>query len=686
MDDFIFQTEPLEYQNTRQSTKITLLQNEVAQLQDHIKDLENMLQINRGALKISLMPHLQNNHVESKVKPQNNDTTSPTTENSTRENGKNVSLHTEQLYEDNTKLFNQICRLTKERNLAQSKALISEQICEEAQRHESEAVKEMEDKINELRKLLQDKEFTIQELEKVKPITEQEGIIIKYKEIPNPVEQTTKLQQELDSLNAMISKVTKEINKIQTEKQEMQGINFNLANEISKLRATFSSPLNVPTKANMKLNQESDLNNSCIGFMNMPTESDDSEIPDPMPNKVNLHIKDFSSGNKLSLTVPKLDLTKAKKIQEINAKKSTQQAQPTAGVSSVDAKALEKIKQLEMEQETQKKLLSREMVNNKKISDDLIYAIEQNKHSVISNESLIKSNKRYEEKWQKIFYTLEFYKEFYHKYIDLITNKNQNNKAGAMPFSKRLEKLEKLREKFNIDITETNPDQLIKGLKKIDEENGKLVNISILEADDADDGGVLSAKGPGSSANQPYQLSREQSKIYLLNLAKDLYVNTNINKSNITKTLLKNLERGTANQIKSLTKLKRSMSNPLDYTQFKKKWIYEQPGSKSPNLARIKKIKYQPDEEQYNNKQTDDLGYMEEEKYMNHQFRTEAEDKGESAGLQKAQISPILNYQKGRMASKKVDEELSFSVDPEDFQKNKMMNDVSFISNHGELF
>jgi hypothetical protein len=61
--------------------------------------------------------------------------------------------------------------------------LISEQICEEAQRHEAEAVAELEEKINELRKLLQDKEYTIQELEKIKPIPEQEGVVIKFREV-----------------------------------------------------------------------------------------------------------------------------------------------------------------------------------------------------------------------------------------------------------------------------------------------------------------------------------------------------------------------------------------------------------------------------------------------------------------------------------------------------------------------
>ena len=122
MDEYIF-TEHPESQNSRQTSKINLLQQEVSQLQDLIKDLEQMLRMNRDALKISLSPFFLYNQHEIKLKPsQNNDTISTIPDNTTtRELGKNIFAHIEQYYEDNTKLYNQITRLTKERNLAQSK-------------------------------------------------------------------------------------------------------------------------------------------------------------------------------------------------------------------------------------------------------------------------------------------------------------------------------------------------------------------------------------------------------------------------------------------------------------------------------------------------------------------------------------------------------------------------------------
>jgi len=535
--------------------------------------------------------------------------------------------------------------------------------------------------LNELRKLLQDKEFTIQELEKVKPIVEQEGIMIKYKEVINPSEQHQKLQHELDTINFMVSKVTKEINKIQGERQDIQTMNFNLANEISKMRATFSSPLNLPSGA-IKLNDDEDLNNSCMGFMNRSSgDTDGSDIPEDMPEKVHLNTKEYHNGGKnipISLSVPKLDLTKAKKIQEINAKK-TQQTGPLPGV---DQKTLDKMKAIELDTEGNKKLLSREMMGSKGLTDELTHGVDQNQFLMSQNDVLIKSNKRYEEKWQKIFYTLEFYKEFYHKYIDLITNKSQLNKPHSnAPFSRRLEKLEKLREKFNMDITESNPDQLIKGLKKIDEENGRLINVSILEASDDDNGVVTTKRDHKNGEGRHIELTKDQCKIYLLNLAKDLHLTTNINKTTVQQKFLKELE----NTKPGVKRVQRSNSNPLDYIDDRKNPVFDvsYKTKESKNMNSRKVVETQPDYDQH-----DDMGYQhhyqqdeEEEKYHEGSNKPNAYNTISSKEI----ISPIPLKQRPSLIrsdpKKKFEEDLSFSVDPDEMAKNKM-NEVSFISNN----
>lgn len=62
-------------------------------------------------------------------------------------------------------------------------ALINEQICEEAQRRESETINELQQTIIDMRKVIFEKEQTIHELEKIKPIVDEDTFIVKYKEV-----------------------------------------------------------------------------------------------------------------------------------------------------------------------------------------------------------------------------------------------------------------------------------------------------------------------------------------------------------------------------------------------------------------------------------------------------------------------------------------------------------------------
>jgi len=120
MAEFILQTDPLEFQNTRQSTKIAFLQQEVQQLQDHVKDLEQVVRINKEALKIT---SLQQGPNPAKVRVGNhNDTTASTIETGiSQAQYRNTQLLAEHLQEENLKLLEIIDKIKKERNIAQSK-------------------------------------------------------------------------------------------------------------------------------------------------------------------------------------------------------------------------------------------------------------------------------------------------------------------------------------------------------------------------------------------------------------------------------------------------------------------------------------------------------------------------------------------------------------------------------------
>ena len=87
-------------------------------------------------------------------------------------------------------------------------------------------VSELEERITDMRNIFQEKEYAIQELEKIKPLPDGDGIIVKFKEIVAPSEQNMKLHEELEIANQTKSKLGKYAARAHDEKQELMGINF----------------------------------------------------------------------------------------------------------------------------------------------------------------------------------------------------------------------------------------------------------------------------------------------------------------------------------------------------------------------------------------------------------------------------------------------------------------------------
>jgi len=655
MTDLILQTDPLEFQNSRQSTKIIFLQQELQQAQDYARDLEHIVKINKEALRIATAQ--QPKQAPKPKSPMGNETASTVDTSSNRDNSKTLQLLVEQLQEENSKLLEIIEKAKKERNIAQSKALISEQICEESQRHESETVHELEEKITDLRKLLQDKEYAIQELEKIKAIPEQEGVVIKYREVLNPSEQNMRFHNEIDSLNGMLAKVSKELNKIQVEKQELMTINYSLTNELAKIKVTFASPLNAPSKYGRNGRDIASLGQAPMIFQPVLEFLDEnSPLPSPLPSN------NYEEVIHTKAPVPKLDLSKAKQIQEQYAKKLTQPQQQN--YNGYNANAIDKLKQLEDELELARKRLSHEMINNRLVCEELAKVQKQLVQIASTNDILIKANRRYEEKWQKIFYTLEFYKEFYHKYIDLITRGPVSHMKSASVSGTKFHQFPKLQGK-GLPEFESDPSQMIKDFKRANEENGKHVNVSILEANEEEEQVDRPTAERGRKPSNVFEFSKDQCKIFLLNLAKDLYVNSNLQKSSMAKKMLENLKFSN-NQlnIKPIYKLKRSLSNPLEYVSERKKLVLE------ANATNVMKMKNQQQEVEEQEEEV--LGNLDSSENEG----VESQNKFENNG---GRLNIPARGGKGEF-----DEMISFTVDPDDFAKNKMV-EVSFISNHDIL-
>ena len=385
---------------------------------------------------------------------------------------------------------------------------------------------------------------------------------------------------------------------------------------------------------------------------------ENSPLPSPLPSN------NYEEVHQTKAPVPKLDLSKAKQIQEQYAKKLTQPQQQN--YNGYNANAIDKLKQLEDELELARKRLSHEMINNRLVCEELAKVQKQLIQVASTNETLIKANRRYEEKWQKIFYTLEFYKEFYHKYIDLITRGPVSHMKSSSVSAPKLHNFSKLQGGRPLPEFESDPSQMIKDFKRANEENGKHVNVSILEANEDDEQADRPPVERGRKPSNVFEFSKDQCKIFLLNLAKDLYVNTNLQKSSMAKKMLENLKFST-NQLstKPIYKLKRSLSNPLEYVSERKKLVLE------PNATNVLKMKNQQQEvEEEDNEEV--LGNLNSSEGEDIDSQNKLENGGERGN------------EKAKGGKGEFDEMISFTVDPDDFCKNKMV-EVSFISNHDIL-
>lgn len=208
------------------------------------------------------------------------------------------------------------------------------------------------------------------------------------------------------------------------------------------------------------------------------------------------------------------------------------------------------------------------MVNNRLLVEQINDLRRHNRELVFANETLIRANKRYEEKWQKIFYTLEFYKEFYYKYVEVVSTRHSPSKSLSISNMNKFRNLERLKQKFNIDEKELTPDQMIKHMKKIDQENGCQNTISILEAEE------IRLEGHLDHADKA---GLNYCKTYLKQLAQDIDKKLQRKKSGAVDGEAEG-EKVEESQVKDIVVLKRSMSNPLDYMNQKKELMFDQGG------------------------------------------------------------------------------------------------------------
>ncbi|CAD8190034.1 unnamed protein product [Paramecium octaurelia] len=231
----ILGTEVNEFVSNRQQSKIHYLQEENKQLQEYIIDLENALKLNKQAMALTMDGMNKRGQ-----------TSDSSTMSMCYTNYQNSQLESviKLLNEENEKLMKGFSNQQKIAQQLQTKLLLQEQISEEQQNYYKDLIGDLEYKLIDLKRNIHDKEYAIQELERMKPIQEREGQLVKQIEIVTPSEQNLKLHEELENVRNLLNKITNEAQSITETNNTLREVNYHLKREIFKMRIVLRSQTN----------------------------------------------------------------------------------------------------------------------------------------------------------------------------------------------------------------------------------------------------------------------------------------------------------------------------------------------------------------------------------------------------------------------------------------------------------
>ncbi|CAD8046131.1 unnamed protein product [Paramecium sonneborni] len=476
-------------------TKLNFLQQEIRQLQEENKELRQLLQLNKEVIKIqkectfNSLPSTNNSRKdEIYIKQYEN--------NSERGFQQLFS----QLYEENNQLyaFNEV--IAKQRDEARSQALIFEQICEESNQRNMEVQLERQNQLIELQRKLNEKDQQIILLTE-KLFEYQSKKKIKQKIMVQPTEDVFAVLNQIEQMRMLIGQMIKENKQLRDEKNKIQ-IFIDVLKKQTLNKPDYTPPILSPDRSNDESpkNQSIKENKQISG-----TKVDDSSYVEILPTKVNVQFQKNSNA-----PVPKLDLAKAQKLQQLNIQKqeeieekeeieakafklqqqvknNSQKAQtPSAGnalnMFASPNKLCVQLNQLSDQNKSLQKELAqcRQKLQNEillsKTLEDQVCELERKILDLESvNEILINSQSKYEQKWQKIHLQYITYKEFFEANDQIYESARDNRQTlqtmMSMPLSAKHKKSNVSQNLREIAYTLYNKCKIEERLKNIEFKN-----------------------------------------------------------------------------------------------------------------------------------------------------------------------------------------------------------------------
>ncbi|CAK70896.1 unnamed protein product (macronuclear) [Paramecium tetraurelia] len=389
-------------------TQCRYLQNELDSMKQQLSDAKDLIRLNKEQLKICYNPQSFDQSSECKA----------------------ALVLLKYVQEENEVLLKKIDQLSDERNLAFDKAFISDQINESNQRMESSLITSLNKTITELKKKLN---------EQVQMSNEMMGTIYLEKHLTQPDQLTLNFNNVIQQMNSMLLKQKLQMEELVEQKNDLAQLNFSLSNEILKIRTQRFTPRNQTKTFFSQHEDPSKFINNLVQLQKRLFFDDDSQdekmhmqqsavfsplFSPSLPQKVKRQQKqqipkDFKQ--EPEKYIPKLDLTKAQQIQQFNIKRMQLLANKLAN-EGVE----QKIFMLQDELLRTKNKYHAQLVLNQQLDLQLTELNLQIMELQNVNETLIKSNQIYEEKWSSIFQQFSFYKEFYLKHKDQIQHNLQS--------------------------------------------------------------------------------------------------------------------------------------------------------------------------------------------------------------------------------------------------------------------
>ncbi|CAD8171916.1 unnamed protein product [Paramecium octaurelia] len=417
--------------------KIHFLHQENQQLRNTIEDLQTVIKLNKQSMRSMIDQDVAIPIPNQKAVLRENENTV-----------KALKLVLDEQQKEIDHLMQSLEKVQKERDFAQGKALISEEITYAAEKSEKKLIAELESTIYELKHTISQQAQKIDQLEKkADQLDDTTGVMIRYRDVINPNTATILLHEEMETLHQLIVRLQLQvnylkgiqlklvtlINRVITNLQmKNQGEVIDLDEDYEKAQHEFLEILSQIQQSRLPTVELPARINSIQSPMN--TDMMHSPALSPFPVKApQVQKKNYQNLNqtfdvgindsyqqcakpedlkKNVSRVPKLNLAKAFQIQQINAKRSTQQIKLT------EDQLQHRVRKLEQELEESKKNLQREMILCKHYEIENESLKRYIKQVEANNDILVKSNLNLNQKWEKIQKSFMYYKTFFVEHKD----------------------------------------------------------------------------------------------------------------------------------------------------------------------------------------------------------------------------------------------------------------------------